>query len=308
MDYAGAVYGEEGKVSFAPINGASLLTSEEEKYVIKKFGRPENSRVGIFSFLDRGRSKFFERLAFPDDPTCRRQIVGDPDRWSDPLLGKGLVLYGYHGCGQNYASQLTKSGLELSIGAEPQNWAFYLESYGVLDQRVQLEEVELFKRIGKALDIPLRNALPVRALSKEALQEGAKTSKYSEMDFAVAVFFQAVLGNVRQNPNVDPIDVADRLAPEVAKELGQDGKALRKAFDQYFKDFPDLIDAAKESDRRAKIIAELSNQLSQKKLKQDVEGMAKSHPNLKSLFMIGAMHRDLVREVYVTEKPPKSPD
>jgi len=300
MDYAGAVYGETGKVGFTGTDSAFLLTPAERSYVVEKFGKPENSPEKIFSFLDRSRSKFLHRLAFPPDPHCRKETAGSPQQWAHPQLGKGLVLYGYHGCGKNYGDQLAQSGLELSIGAEPQEWAFFLESYGVLDHRVQLEEVELFKKMAQTMDIPLRNALPVRALSKEALLEAVKISKFSELDFAVAVLFQGVTGAVRLNPRVDPIAVADDLAPKVAAELGQDAAALRKALDQYFVKFPTFVEAAVESDRRIKLIAELSNRLSQKKLRREVERLAKERPNLKSLFMIGAIHTDLVREVYQT--------
>ncbi|MFO1464288.1 MAG: hypothetical protein U1F66_10975 [bacterium] len=300
LDYAGAVYGEPGKVSLGPKDGPFSLTPEEQSYVTEKFGRPEGAGQ-IFSFLDRSRNRFFKQLALPADPQCLREAPRAPQQLVHPQLGSALIVHGYHGCGKNYAEQLSKTGMELSIGAEPQEWAFFLESYGVLDQRVKLEETELFTRIAKTLDIPLRNALPVRALSKEALQAAAKASKYSELDFAVAVLFQAVLGNLRAHRGGDPVALADGLAPEVAKELSQDSRSLRTAFDQYLQKYPDPVEAAVESDRRAKILAETSNRLSLKQLRSEVQKLAAERPHLKSLFMVGSMHQDLIRQVYAAE-------
>jgi len=300
LDYAGAVYGEPGNGGLCSKEGSFTLTPQEQSYVTEKFGRPEGADR-IFPFLDRARNRFFKQLAFPMDPQCLREAPRSPLQLQHPQLGAALVVHGYHGCGKNYAEQLTKTGMELSIGAEPQEWAFFLESYGVLDQREKLEENELFKRVAKTLDIPLRNALPVRALSKEALQEAAKSSKYSELDFAVAVLFQAVLGNLRAHRGGDPNALADGLAPEVAKELSQDAKSLRTALDRYFEKYPDPMEAAIESDRRAKIIAETSNVLSLKQLRSEVQKLSAERPHLKSLFMVGSMHQDLIRQVYASE-------
>lgn len=302
MDYVGAVYGEAGRVKFTSPNDTFVLTPAEETYVLNTFGRPGKPPEGIRSFLGRGADVFLSQRSYMEHPMCSTDRGKAPIQFTDSQLGMGVVLYGFHGCAKNYLDQLKRSGLELSMGANPENWAFFLEGHGGKKSEFILYEFEFFEKVANVLKIPLHNAVPVRTFHKKVIQLAMEKTNYVEMDFTVAAVFQGVVGRMRENPNADPLQMERTMAELMAPDFGQKPEVVLKALHQFLQKYPTFLEAGTESDRRIMVLAEISNQLSREQLKDKIEGIAKEKPNLKSLFVIGAGHKDLIQEIYTNKK------
>jgi hypothetical protein len=312
-DYVGAVYGETGKVQFTEAGRPQKLTPIEKHYVEEKFGRLIGSSVAdpdnVKQYLSRTKEIFFSDLHFPQDSFCPREPDSPPLKFSHPKLGEGIVFYGRHGCGAKYADQFLKSGVELSLAVEPEPWTFFLESYGTeVAQKVKLEEMELFTRIARTLNIPLQNPLPRQASSLEVRKEAAKNSKYTPEDFAVAFVFQTAAFAASQNPGLDPQmvfrDVIRRMAPEFKMEPDDLFVKTR----DFLRRFPLLKDQNEESDRRGRILAETSNRMNQKELAENLKQRSQDRKNPKALFVVGTNHAEMIQSIYSNKDPgPQTP-
>lgn len=294
-DYVGAIYGEKGKVHFGKPGNTQILTVPERSYVVGKFGAVKLGETD--AYLSNAQSIFFRDLKFPADPACRAEVGDKPPLFSNSGLGTAVVLHGRHGCGQSYADQLMKGGIELSIAADPKPWRFYLESYGTeIAKKVALEEMSLFTRMAEILEIPLANPLPLQASSLEVRQEAAKTSKYSVEDFATAIVFQIAANAAQQNPQIHPMTIFRSVIDKMAPELKMKSEDLFEKTRLFLKEFDKMRDQLEESDRRLKHLADTANRVNFLSLKNQMP-VSKDAP-ARSLFVVGSNHVDLVRDLY----------
>lgn len=298
-DYVGGVYGEKGRVHFGKAGEAQVLTVGERRYVTDKFGV---YKIGdAETYLSKAQAAYFRDLKFPPDPACRNEPARTPPSFRHPQWGSALVLHGRHGCGQNYAAQFLKSGVELSIAANPAPWRFFLESYGTdIAKKVKLEEMALFTRVAETLDIPLANPLPYQASSLEVRQEAAKVSKYTVEDFAVAMVFQIAAESAKQNPAIPPPVIFQKVIEGMAPELKMDSDQLFKNTRLFLREFPTMQGQLEESDRRIQHLVDTSNKVNRRALEK-LAAESKDGP-AQSLFVLGSNHVDLVKQVYSSEK------
>lgn len=304
-DYVGAVYGEKGKVQFTEGDGKQRLLPLEKAYVEGRFGPLSESALketrGTAPYFSKAHDLFFKELKYPQDPSCAQEPDSAPLRWIHPQFASADVFYGMHGCGKKYADQFLKSGVELSVAAEPEKWTFFLESHGLpIFDKVQLEEMALFTRIADTLKIPLKNPVSYRATSLEVRTEAAKKSKYTVEDFAVALVFQVAAHASRQNPFEDPQTIFRGVINGLAPELKMDSTDLFDRTRLYLRKYPKLKDQAEESDRRAKILAETANRMSRANLSMALQETKNDGHNL---FVVGSNHVEMIRSVYSDQSP-----
>ncbi len=299
-DYVGAVYGEKGRVHFGKPGEAQVLTVAERSYVTGKFG---TYKIGeTEAYLSKAQAVFFRDLKFPPDPNCGAQPSDTPPVFKNAQWGSALVLHGMHGCGQSYADQFLKDGVELSIAANPTPWRFYLESYGTdIAKKVKLEEMELFKRLGETLEVPLANPLPYQASSLEVRTEAAKTSKYTVEDFAAAIVFQIAANAARQNPQVPPMTIFQKVIDQMAPELKMNSDKLFNKTRLFLREFPTMQGQNEESDRRLKHLADTANLVNRSALEKLVA--EPKDGSAQRLFVVGSNHVNLVKQVYSLPPP-----
>lgn len=298
-DYVGSTYGSPGKVQFSEATGRQRLTPAERIYVESTFGRLTGAGE-VSPYLTRAHSVFLRQLGTSEPRHCPQV---PPVSVSHPRFGEGLVLYGAHGCGEAHAQQLSKSGMELAIAAQPQGWTFFIEGQAPdappLTQGAKHEaeaEGKLLARIAGTLQIPLKEALKYNPSHPKVLEEAQLGSNYSRNDFIVANIIILLSAKLTENPRQDQGQLLTIIVEDYAPYFGIDRSDLKKEVNAFLIKYG--RDQGPEAMRRMNILLETSNTLSGAALRRELETAATGESAPKSLYLVGLKHLEMVREVY----------
>lgn len=300
-DYAGAIYGQAGKVKFDPKNNTGQLTSAERAYVEKNFGTLKHQDE-IKTFLNGARRFYFEALPIKKDFSCLGEKRPPLNKVENQSLGQAYILSGRHGCYLSYEEQWVKSELELAMAANPKEFAIGLEGWGKVENNYLVShEYSWILNIAQKLGVSLFNPVPYAASDLKVVQEAAKKSQYDVIDFQVAYVFQLSLNMVRENPEMNQSAIINYAVRTISQHHNTNPQTLADATVKYFDQYPDIEQAALESDKRALLLAEASNSMSKSGNRNRLEIMNHDMPAgkaLKTIFIIGKLHTRMIEEIY----------
>lgn len=295
-DYAGAVYGEEGKVKYDHV-----LTLGEAEYVKERFGQLTSSSDAA-RFLSGARKKFLPKDLAAS--ACSPENFALYRHWNSEL-GIGVNLGTEHECAEYIGDIYGYMGIEQAVAASPSSWQFMLETNedAGVQQGDMTRELAMFHRIAKALNIPVGNpVLPVynEKVLKVVEERLGMPPLAVAVQFATTTFFDVSRFGTINDKNV--FEVIQKVAEEIAAIFRVDAKELEGVLVRNLtRRFEGVSVAAMLktlltlAQTKISEVAEISNALS---IDSTKKSLLKHPDRTNSFFLVGALHMPIAESVY----------
>lgn len=292
-DYVGALYGEEGNVNFD-----GTLTDAEKSYVVEKFG--ELTNLNGKAYIQMARFEFMiGKTDGSDFVACDKNV--DSHSYSSDALGFVRAVVGMHNCLSVYLRKFPIED-ELAIASSPDSWLFFIEGY---DPSLEpgAPEFYYFYRLANILGIQVFDPTPFTINSPEVIEETAYESGYSEIELLSALLAQDIIAAQEEgNFNSKKNQIVARYN-RLAQTLGYKEEDLSAALSSYMiRHGNDLERMREDSNEKILLLVQYSNRHSKEVVREtlfqhrDLPAPFKTKFN--SLFIMGGLHLDMLRDLY----------